>query len=216
MQKPLQIKNECVSLDTYDQKPTCYTDDILYKTLHEQHPDVLSAEGLTIDIKRFKDVQVGDTLYSVNVDKLIEYKVLDITKQQVNVKLYEESYDYNRMYGMKTIVTYTYKSLKGGKTMQFHLFEEEACAKNYTGFDRWSFGYDPKVGEQLFPNTLETGTINKIFSCKEGARFYLQELYESRMLNANEFRKKMNLELAYANEYVPVLEKLGWKPKELN
>ena len=71
MQKPLQIKDGCVNLDTYDQKPTCYTDDILYKVLHEQHTDVLSAEGLTIDIKRFKDVRVGDTLYSVNVDNLL-------------------------------------------------------------------------------------------------------------------------------------------------
>ena len=216
MQKPLQIKDGCVNLDTYDQKPTCYTDDILCKALHEQHPGFWSAEGLTIDIKRFKDVHVGDTLYSVNVDKLIEYKVLDITKQQVNVKLYEEGRYYNREYGMKTLVTYTYKSVKGGKTMQFHLFEEEECPKNYTGFDRWTFGYDPKVDEQLFPNTLETGTINKVFSCKEGARFYLQELYESRMRTANEFREKMDLELAYANEYVPVLEKLGWKPKELD
>lgn len=212
MQKPLVIDNGVVDIHAYDQHPTSYTDDILGNALNEQHPGFRNVDGLQIDIKRFRDVQVGDTLYSINVDKLIEYKVLDIKREEVEVIRYYGPHD-NKRYGKRMIVTYTYKAVKGGKVMQFSLFDEIINKNFWTGFDRWVFGLSPNDDNQLFPNTLETGTCNKVFSCKEGARFYLQRLYENRMYTVRELKQKMDIELGYANEYLPVLEKLGWTPK---
>lgn len=200
----------------YKQEPSHYTECALGMKLRNEFPQT-TWPFPKVGIKRFKDVQVGDHLYSVSVGKIIEYIVTDISEENVEVVdsgkwgQYKASHVCNRV-----MVTYTYKSIKGGKTNTLSLFKEQE-RDTWNGFDRTRDGRPSKIEDrQMYPNIIECATDKKIFSSQEACMWYLHNLYEERIFKVEQMMEKVSEELKYANEYTPTLESWGWKKPKMH
>ena len=220
--REINLNDEYKGFD--EQKPAVYSENALsglYKLYGLTYKD-----GRKINTTRFKDLNVGDKLYSTDNKKLIEYTIVDITEEQVH--FYYKS-DYIRYrgnepeYGIYTIVRYTYKNSQGRKN-SFEMFKDElrndrwdGLAPEYRGFPSLDdIARMKKEGwdHMLYPNDCEVATNKKIFASKEAVLGYLYDLRNDRMYDVRELQKEIDLKLSYANEYVPLMRELGWKGNE--
>lgn len=168
----------------------------------------------TIQITRFGDLKVGDKLYTMNGNKSItEYTITGIIDDLMHIfktPLYGEGEVYD--YGIYKIRNFEFENSQGRK-YTFWLFVTDVLET----WDGLGLNFGPGIFNgmtMIYPNTAEIATKKKIFSCKEAALGYLQNLRDERLDDVAKAKKEFNKKVHYANEYIDVMKELGWNSEK--